>query len=68
MLFTNVYASGNRSDKGMVAILSGYPAQPTNSIIKIPKKPYRFLRYPANFKKTDGIPHFITEAKLSLPT
>ncbi|MCE6987893.1 LTA synthase family protein [Dyadobacter sp. CY323] len=38
ILFTNMYASGNRSDKGVVAILSGYPAQPTNSIIKIPKK------------------------------
>lgn len=36
--FRNVYASGNRSDKGMVAILSGYPAQPTTSIIKIPSK------------------------------
>jgi phosphoglycerol transferase MdoB-like AlkP superfamily enzyme len=38
ILFTQVYASGNRSDKGMVSILSGYPAQPTQSIIKIPTK------------------------------
>ncbi|QRQ99981.1 LTA synthase family protein [Dyadobacter sandarakinus] len=38
LLFTQIYASGNRSDKGMVSILSGYPAQPTHSIIKIPKK------------------------------
>jgi phosphoglycerol transferase MdoB-like AlkP superfamily enzyme len=36
--FRNIYSSGNRSDKGMVAILSGYPAQPTQSIIKIPTK------------------------------
>lgn len=51
MLFTNVYASGNRSDKGMVAILSGYPAQPTNSIIKIPKKTISLPSLPKEFKK-----------------
>jgi phosphoglycerol transferase MdoB-like AlkP superfamily enzyme len=36
--FTRFYASGDRSDKGMVAILSGFPAQPKTSIIKFPKK------------------------------
>ncbi|MCF0040730.1 LTA synthase family protein [Dyadobacter fanqingshengii] len=51
MLFTNVYASGNRSDKGMVAILSGYPAQPTNSIIKIPKKTSSLPSLPKVFHK-----------------
>ena len=38
ILFTEFYASGNRTDKGMPAILNGYPAQPTQSIIKEPKK------------------------------
>ena len=38
ILFKNIYASGDRSDKGIVAILSGYPAQPTTSIIKLPQK------------------------------
>jgi phosphoglycerol transferase MdoB-like AlkP superfamily enzyme len=38
ILFTQCYASGNRTDKGMVAILSGYPSQPTTSIIKFPNK------------------------------
>jgi phosphoglycerol transferase MdoB-like AlkP superfamily enzyme len=38
ILFDNFYASGDRSDKGIVAILSGYPAQPTSSIIKFPQK------------------------------
>ncbi|MBE9467850.1 MAG: LTA synthase family protein [Bacteroidetes bacterium] len=38
ILFDNFYASGDRSDKGIVAILSGYPAQPTSSIIKSPQK------------------------------
>lgn len=38
ILFTNFYANGDRSDKGLVSILSGYPAQPTTSIIKISSK------------------------------
>lgn len=38
IFFENCYASGDRSDKGMVAILSGYPAQPTTSIIQFPQK------------------------------
>ncbi|MDX5438500.1 MAG: sulfatase-like hydrolase/transferase [Pontibacter sp.] len=36
--FTNMYASGDRSEKGMVALLSGYPVQTITSIIKEPKK------------------------------
>ncbi len=38
IFFENCYTSGDRSDKGMVAILSGYPAQPTTSIIQFPQK------------------------------
>jgi len=38
ILFSNFYANGNRSDKGIVAVLSGYPAQPKRSIVKIPTK------------------------------
>ena len=38
ILFTNFYASGNRTDKAMPAILNGYPAQPAVSIMKEPKK------------------------------
>lgn len=38
ILFSNCYASGDRSDKGIVSILSGYPAQPTTSIIKFTAK------------------------------
>jgi phosphoglycerol transferase MdoB-like AlkP superfamily enzyme len=38
ILFTNFYASGNRTDKAIPAILSSYPAQPAQSIIKEPKK------------------------------
>ena len=51
ILFTNMYASGNRSDKGMVAILSGYPAQPTTSIIKFPTKTISLPSVPGIFHK-----------------
>ncbi|MBS1738354.1 MAG: sulfatase-like hydrolase/transferase [Bacteroidetes bacterium] len=44
LLFTNIYAAGDRSEKGQVAILSAYPNQAINSIIKIPTKT---LRLPA---------------------
>ncbi|RYY49029.1 MAG: sulfatase [Chitinophagaceae bacterium] len=36
--FSNIYATGDRTDKGIVGILSGYPAQPTTSIVKTPAK------------------------------
>lgn len=38
ILFDNFYASGDRTDKGLIAVLSGYPAQPQTSIIKFPNK------------------------------
>ncbi|MDX5396682.1 MAG: LTA synthase family protein, partial [Hymenobacteraceae bacterium] len=38
ILFDNIYSSGDRSEKGLVALLSGYPVQTTTSIIKTPKK------------------------------
>ncbi len=36
--YSNIYASGDRTDKGIVAILSSFPAQPTTSIVKTPSK------------------------------
>ena len=38
VLFDNIYAAGDRSQKGLVSLLSGYPNQPTSSIIKFPRK------------------------------
>jgi phosphoglycerol transferase MdoB-like AlkP superfamily enzyme len=38
VVFSNFYASGNRTDKALPAILNGYPAQPAISIIKEPRK------------------------------
>lgn len=38
ILFTNFYGNGDRTDKGVPAILSGYYPQPTKSIMKMPNK------------------------------
>ncbi len=38
ILFNNCYASGQRSDEGMAAIFSAFPAQPRTTIIRMPNK------------------------------
>ncbi|MDR2534312.1 MAG: sulfatase-like hydrolase/transferase [Tannerellaceae bacterium] len=38
ILFSNVYASSFRTDRALPAILNGYPAQPTTSLMKYPAK------------------------------
>lgn len=38
VLFTNFYANSFRTDRGLVSVLSGYPAQPTMSIMQYPRK------------------------------
>ena len=38
LLFSNIFAAGDRSDKGIVSVLSGFPAQSTQSVIKFPLK------------------------------
>ncbi|ARV08003.1 sulfatase [Polaribacter sp. SA4-10] len=38
ILFTNFYANGDRTDKGIPAILSGYYPQPNTSVMKMPNK------------------------------
>jgi phosphoglycerol transferase MdoB-like AlkP superfamily enzyme len=39
--FSRVYASGDRTDKGIAAVLSGYPALPNTAIIRTPVKASR---------------------------
>ena len=38
VFFSECYANSWRTDKGMVSILSGYPAFPVTSVMKIPEK------------------------------
>ncbi|MCD8555066.1 MAG: sulfatase-like hydrolase/transferase [Bacteroides graminisolvens] len=50
VLFTNFYANSFRTDRGLVAILSGYPAQPTTSIMKYPRKTESLPSIPRSLK------------------
>lgn len=38
VLFSNIYSPGNRTDKGVVATLAGYPTLASGSIVKWPEK------------------------------
>lgn len=38
VLFSNFYANSFRTDRGLVSILSGFPAMPTASLMKYPSK------------------------------
>ncbi|MBA4055907.1 MAG: hypothetical protein C0490_14430, partial [Marivirga sp.] len=38
ILFDHFYSSGDRTDKGIVSVLNGFPAQPVTSLVKEPKK------------------------------
>ncbi len=53
ILFSSLYASGDRTDKGMLAIFSGYPSQPTTSIIKFPDKTQNLPALPKTLR-TNG--------------
>ena len=38
LAFTNAYATGDRTDKGLVSIFSGWPGQPWQGILAFPEK------------------------------
>lgn len=50
VLFSNIYASGNRSDRGLVSVISAYPAHPDLSLIKYPNKTVTRPRIPKDFE------------------
>lgn len=51
ILFTNMYANSFRTDRGVVSVLSGYPAQPTTSIMKYPRKTQSLPSIPRSLKQ-----------------
>jgi phosphoglycerol transferase MdoB-like AlkP superfamily enzyme len=57
ILFDNFYSSGDRTDKGIVSVLNGYPSQPVTSMVKEPKKtqnlPYLNKVFKANGYRTE---------------
>jgi phosphoglycerol transferase MdoB-like AlkP superfamily enzyme len=51
LLFDRFYASGDRTDKGIISLLSGYPAQTQTSIIKFPNKTQSLPSFPRAMEK-----------------
>lgn len=51
LFFENFYANSFRTDRGLVAVLGGFPAQPTMSIMKYPKKTAKLPSIAAQLKK-----------------
>jgi phosphoglycerol transferase MdoB-like AlkP superfamily enzyme len=51
ILFKNAYASGDRTDKGIVAVLSAFPAQPIASIVQETKKSDKLPLISQDFSK-----------------
>ncbi|MBX9850432.1 MAG: sulfatase-like hydrolase/transferase, partial [Cytophagaceae bacterium] len=51
IFFNNIYASGDRSDKGLIAILSSFPAQPITSIMRKPTKTDKLPSLSESLKK-----------------
>ncbi len=50
--FKNFYSSGDRSDKGLPSIFSGYPAMPKSALVQFPEK---FTRLPSLFKDAGAV-------------
>ncbi len=65
ILFTDCYGSGYRSDQGMVAIFSGFPAQPKTSIIKQSDKIRKLPCINTSFKKMGYHTSFLFGGQLS---
>jgi len=49
--FTHFYANSFRTDRGLVSIFSGYPAQPTTSLMKYPNKSQNVPKFPLSMKR-----------------
>lgn len=50
VLFTNFYANSFRTDRGLAALISGYPGQPSTSIMKYPDKTENLPSIPRTLK------------------
>lgn len=51
VLFSHIYASGSRSDRGLVAAISGIPSNPAVAMIKYPNKMMKYPRFPKDLEK-----------------
>ncbi|HEX8377727.1 MAG TPA: LTA synthase family protein [Pedobacter sp.] len=51
VLFENIYASGDRTDKGIVAVLNAFPSQAIRSIMKVNNKQDKLPSFSDTFSK-----------------
>ncbi len=51
VLFSNIYATGSRSDRGMVAAISALPSNPSVALIKYPNKIMNYPCFPKDLEK-----------------
>ncbi len=51
VLFTHFFANSFRTDRGLISILSGYPAQPTTSVLKYPTKSHHLPKIATSLKQ-----------------
>jgi phosphoglycerol transferase MdoB-like AlkP superfamily enzyme len=66
VLFNNIYAAGDRSQKGLVALLSGYPSQPASGgIIKSPRKTERLAHLCRSLKQAGYSSHYYYGGELA---
>lgn len=57
--FTNFYANSFRTDRGMMSILSGFPAQPTMSLMKFPHKTNNLYSIARSLKREGFSTHYV---------
>lgn len=58
ILFTNFYANSFRTDRGLISILSGYPAPPTYSVMKNPRKTRNLPSIASSLRKIGYATHY----------
>jgi phosphoglycerol transferase MdoB-like AlkP superfamily enzyme len=51
VVFDNFYANSFRTDRGLVSVISGYPAHPTVAVMKYPKKTETLPAIPKSLKR-----------------
>lgn len=51
VLFSRIYATGNRSDRGMAGVVSAFPAYPNYSLLKYPAKMEHRPRLPKDLEE-----------------
>jgi len=61
LFFTNMYATGHRTEQGFVAVLNGFPAQPREGIARVAGKLSLLPSLPRTLKKNGyTISHYFT--------